>query len=151
MPDELAMHELSIARNVVEYALTEAARNDSKRVEEVHVEVGELTQVEPDLLSRSLSMLMTGPRLQGCRVVVTTARATFVCRKCSSKWGMAEVRKELEKVPDELRVQEPESRELPLHFLPQLYSAFIHCPRCGSADISALSGEDIRIRRLALE
>ncbi len=145
------MHELSIARNVVEYALSEAASSGSKRVEEVQVEVGELTQVEPDVLSRSLSMLMTGPKLQGCRVVVTTARATFECRSCSSRWGLAEVRRELDEVPDELRVQEPESRELPLHFLPQLYSAFIHCPRCGSADISALGGEDIRIRRLALE
>jgi hydrogenase nickel incorporation protein HypA/HybF len=145
------MHELSIAHNVVEYALSEAAKNGSKRVEEVDVEVGELTQVEPDVLSGSLAMLMTGPKLQGCRVVVTTAQARFECRKCSSQWGMAEVRKELDDVPDELRVQEPESRELPLHFLPQLYSSFIHCPRCGSADISALGGEDIRIRRLALE
>ena len=146
----IGMHELSVAHNVVEYALSEAARNNSNKVEEIDVEVGELTQVDPKVLSDALALFMTGTVLEGCRARVVVADASFACRKCSCEWGRPEIRKELERVPDDLKVREPDSQELPLHFLPGLYSAFIHCPRCGSSDISALSGEDIRIRRLAL-
>lgn len=145
------MHELSIAHNVVTYALSEATKNDSKRVEEITLEVGELTQVEVDVLSKALALLMRGPMLENCRVQVDLAAATFVCGRCSAKWGMSEVRSQLDTVPDDLRVREPDSKELPLHFLPTLYSAFVRCPKCGSSDISAESGDDIRVRRLVLE
>ena len=145
------MHELSIAQNVVQYALAEAAKNNSEKVEEISLEVGELTQVETKVLADALQLLMKGPKLDGCRVVVVASPAAFACRRCSARWGMSEVRKELDSLSDGLLVREPDSKEVPLHFLPMLYSAFIHCPTCGSSDVSAESGDDIRVRRLALE
>jgi len=53
--------------------------------------------------------------------------ASFSCRRCGAKWNMTDAKKELEQVPDSLRIREPDSKELPLHFLPYVYSAFIHC------------------------
>ncbi len=145
------MHELSVAQSVVDFALSEADRNGSKRVLEVQVEVGDFTMIDVSVLSRALRMLMSGPRLEGCKVRVRKKAVKFVCRKCGETWSMAEAMKQLEKVPDGLRVREPDSKEVPTHFLPSLYPAFVSCPRCGSADAEAEGGEGTTVRRLVLE
>jgi hypothetical protein len=64
---------------------------------------------------------------------------------------MKETRKQLSEISKGLLVEEPDSREVPLHFLPGLYNTFIRCPQCGSTDFSALQGEDIRVRRVVLD
>jgi len=145
------LHELSLAQGVADAAAEEASKNGSARVVEIDLEVGELAQVDTKALQEALSLLMTGPVLGRCVVRISTAPASFICAKCSAGWGMTDALKQLEQIPDQLRVREPESKEFPLHFFPQLYSSFIHCPKCGSADVSAAAGEDIRIRRLGLE
>ena len=145
------MHELSIAQNIVDFALSEADKNNAMAVSEVFIDVGELMQVEVDVLEKALGLLMAGPRLAGCSVHMQVEAASFQCRRCDASWGMEEARRQLERTPDSLRVKEPDSIELPLHFLPSLYSAFLHCPKCGSVDIVASAGEDIRLRRLVME
>lgn len=145
------MHELSIAQNIVDSVLAEANDTNASRVSELDVEIGELMQLDRKALTFAIKLLMTGPLLKGARVHVRVRRASFVCRKCGSEWGMAEAQRQLASVPDTLRVNEPDSRELPLHFLPQLFPAFIRCAKCGSADISESAGQDIRLSRLILE
>lgn len=145
------MHELSMASGVVEYALSEASRQKAKKVTEIDLEVGELSQVDVGAFSEALSLLLSGPVLKGCNVKVEVAKASFECRKCSSLFDMDVVRKELAGVSDDLLVREPDSKEVPLHFLPQLYSAFVRCPGCGSSDVTVTSGEDIHVTRLGLE
>jgi hydrogenase nickel incorporation protein HypA/HybF len=145
------MHELSIAQSIVDYALSETERQNAKKVTELDVDVGELMQVDTKVLLNALNMLMTDPRLKDCEVRVRATIASFSCRRCSSTWGMAEAKRQLGAVPENLLVKEPESDELPLHFLPYLYPAFIHCPKCGSSDLAVTEGEDVQIRRLVLE
>jgi Zn finger protein HypA/HybF involved in hydrogenase expression len=145
------MHELSVAQSIVDAVLLEADKNHAKRIEEINIDVGELMQLDTKALSDTLRILMIGPRLKGARVFVHVRSASFSCNKCDNRWGMAEARKQLAQVPDLLLVREPDSKELPLHFLPYLYSSFVHCPRCGSADISAAEGEDIRLRKLVMD
>jgi hydrogenase nickel incorporation protein HypA/HybF len=144
------MHELSVAQSIADFALSEAERQDGKRVMEMYVEVGELMQVDTKVLADALNMVMTGPKLKDCRVRVQVTGASFSCRRCSSRWDMAEAKRQLGAVPESLLVEEPESDELPLHFLPYLYPAFIHCPKCGSSDAAVKEGEDVQIRRLVL-
>jgi hydrogenase nickel incorporation protein HypA/HybF len=145
------MHELGIAQSIVDYAVSEARARKAGRVVEVSVEVGELSLIERPILSNALRMLRTGPLLEGCRFRVTTRKVSFTCRKCSSKWTMDEAARQLDKVPSDLRVREPEGEEVPLHFLPSLYPAFVRCPKCGSADIDVVAGEDVRIMKLVLD
>jgi hydrogenase nickel insertion protein HypA len=145
------MHEFGIAQSIVEYALSEAEKNKVGRVSEIHLELGELSMIDRSFLSNALKLLMTDPRLKGCKVHFRKQSASFVCRKCSSKWSMAETMKQLNQVPEKLLVREPDSKELPLHFLPSLYSAFVRCPKCGSSDLDMTGGDDVRIRRLVLE
>lgn len=145
------MHELSIAQSIIDYVVSEADRNNAKTVNELEIEVGELMQVDVKGLGDLMKLLMTGPRLENCRIELKVKEASFQCQKCGTSWDMQEAKKQLQAVSDSLLVREPESKELPLHFLPSLYSSFLHCPKCGSADMTARSGEDIRIRRLVTE
>lgn len=145
------MHELSIAQSIVDTVLSEVKKNDAKRVTEISVDVGQLMQLDRNALAFALRLLITGPVLKDARVRVRVKKASFSCRKCNLEWGMAEAQKQLAEVPDTLRVREPDSKELPLHFLPSLYPAFIRCPRCGSSDISSKEGEEIQLRRVVME
>lgn len=144
------MHELSIAQSIVDFALAEAERKGAKNVKELDVDVGELMQVDTKVLRDALDMLMTGPKLKGCEVRVQVAPASFSCRRCSSTWDMTEAKRQLVSVPEKLLVEEPDSDELPLHFLPYLFPAFIHCPKCGSSDVAVTEGEDVQIKGLVL-
>jgi hydrogenase nickel insertion protein HypA len=146
------MHELSVAQSIVDAVLSEAERNNAKRVKEINVDVGELMQLDIQGLSDALNLLMKGSKLDGAVVFTHLKEASFSCRRCGAKWNMSDTRKELEQVPDDLCIREPDSKELPLHFLPYIYSAFIHCPKCGSSDATTSEGaEDIRLRRLVME
>ena len=145
------MHELGIAQSIVDYAVTEAKARKASRVAEVQVEVGELSMIERPILSNALRMLRTGPLMEGCRFRVRWRKVAFSCRKCSATWPMADAMKQLEKVPQDLLVNEPDSKEVPLHFLPSLYPAFVRCPKCGSADLDVTAGEDVKIMRVVFE
>ncbi len=145
------MHELSIAQSIIDYVVSEADKNGAKTVSEVQVEVGELMQVDVGALRELLRMLMAGPVLEKCNVKLELKEATFQCHKCGDAWNMKEAKEQLRKTSDSFLVREPDSKELPLHFLPSLYSSFLHCPKCGSADFAANSGEDIRLRKLVME
>jgi len=145
------MHELSVAQSIVQFLVHEADRKGSTRVAEVEVDVGEVMQIEVDVLQKALVGLMTGPRLEGARVGVSVQPALFSCQRCGSRWGMKEAREQLAGVSGSLLVREPDSDEVPLHFLPGLYTAFMSCPSCGSTDFSTVNGEDVRVVRLVLE
>ena len=145
------MHELGIAQSIVDFAVSEARARNSSRVAEVQVEVGELAMIDRGILSNALRTLRSGPMLASCRFRVRTRKVSFKCRKCSATWPMAEAMKQLENVAPELLVREPDSSELPLHFLPSLYPAFVRCPKCGSADLDVSAGEDVKIMRVVFE
>jgi hydrogenase nickel incorporation protein HypA/HybF len=144
------LHELSIAQTVVDSVLSEVDRRGAEGVAEVDLDVGELMQLDRKALAAALRILLDGSRLKGARVRLHVERAEFACRKCDEQWGMPQARRQLAEVPDMLLVREPESKELPLHFIPYLYSAFLRCPHCGSSDILALRGKELRLRRIVL-
>ncbi len=139
------MHEYGIAQSIADYMLAEAHRRKAEGVSEVRVEVAELTMVDTKVLSHALRLLMKGEVLAGCRVKVAKARSSFVCRKCSSRWTMAEAAKQIGAIPEALKVREPDSTEAPMHFIPSLAPAFVRCPKCGSADVEIEGGENVRI------
>jgi len=145
------LHELSLAQNIIDSVLSEADRREAKRVLEIHLDVGELMQLDRKTLLFGLKLLVTGPVLGGAHVHVHLKKASFSCRKCSHEWDMAEAKKQLATVPDGLLIREPDSKELPLHFLPYLYPAFVHCPKCGSSDVSAEDGKEVQLTKLVME
>jgi hydrogenase nickel incorporation protein HypA/HybF len=144
------LHELSLAQTIVDSVLSEAERMGGTRVARIDIGVGEMMQLDRRALAGALRILLDGSRLKGARVSLHVESAAFTCRRCDKRWGMSQAMKQLAEVPDVLRVREPDSKELPLHFLPYLYPAFLRCPYCGSSDILAYRGKEIRIRRVVL-
>jgi len=145
------LHELSVAQGIIDAVIFEAEKNNAKHVQEINVDVGELMQLDTRLLGESIKGLLTGPKLTGAKIGLKVEDAFFECRKCSENWDMTEARKQLAGAPDNLLIREPDTKELPLHFLPYLYPAFIRCPKCGSTDVAVLKGEDIRLRKLIMD
>ena len=145
------MHEMSLAHSVVASILSEADKHDAKKVIRIQLAVGELMQLDREILVDSFKSLLKGPMLGGAELVVTNDLAAFTCQKCSAKWGMDEAKKQLKSVAPDLLINEADSKELPLHFLPELYPAFVHCPSCGSSDIFLSDGGVIKVTRLVLE
>ena len=146
----LRMHEFGIAQSAVDYALSEADRMGARGVSRLRLSVGEIAQVDTRALAGALRVLMEGPRLKGCRVSVRIEKASFVCRKCTTKWAMKEALEQLNGTPSSLMIKEPDGKELPLHFLPSLYQTFVHCPKCGSADVATTGGEGIKVKEIVL-
>jgi hydrogenase nickel incorporation protein HypA/HybF len=140
------LHELSIAQTIVESVVSEAERRRAERVAQIDVDVGELMQLDTKVLAAAVRVLLDGSRLKGARVRLHVESAAFACRRCGRQWGMTEAKKQLAEVPGALRIREPDSREIPLHFIPYLYPAFLRCPGCGSSDIFAYRGKEIRLR-----
>ena len=142
---------MSLAQSVVASIMSEASKHGAKKVLKIQLAVGELMQLDKGILVESFRSLLEGPTLGGAELEVDDDRAAFTCQKCSAKWGMDEAKRQLQDVAPELLIAEPDSKELPLHFLPELYPAFVHCPQCGSSDIFLSDGGVIKITRLVLE
>ncbi len=145
------MHELSLAQGLVSWVKKEVENQRETKAVEIHVAIGELMQLEESAFVQSANALLRGPRLEGATLSVRREEASFACNRCSAKFEMAKVKHQLDDVADDLKIMEPDSQELPLHFLPQLYSAFIKCPECGSSDVHLERGGDIRVEKLVME
>jgi hydrogenase nickel incorporation protein HypA/HybF len=145
------MHEMSLAQSLMSSVLREMEKHNATKVLEIRVEIGELMQLDRPIFVEALTSLLEGPKLDGARLDVGVEKANFTCGRCSSKWGMEEAKKQLEKVAGDLLVEEPDSKELPLHFLPELYPAFVHCPNCGSSDVFLSEGGAIKVSKLVLK
>ena len=82
------MHELALAEALVRTGLRtarEAARG--RRVTELHVEVGELAGVVPELLASAFPMAVAGTALEGARLRLKSIPVEFRCRRCNRRFG----------------------------------------------------------------
>ena len=76
------MHELSIARSLVEVAADAARDAGAGRVTAVRVRVGELAGVAADALAFSYEVAARGTPLAGSRLVVEPVPVTVRCPAC---------------------------------------------------------------------
>jgi hydrogenase nickel incorporation protein HypA/HybF len=77
------VHELAIARNIVEIASCAARDAGAGRVLAVRVRVGALTAVVPAALASSFEVAALGTALEGSRLVVRVSPAVIQCPVCS--------------------------------------------------------------------
>lgn len=123
------MHEWALAEAIISSAIKIAEKEGLTEVKEVKVKIGELQQVEIDILKFAISELKTG-KLRNAKFVIETVKAELRCRVCGQKWGFSQ--NKLEK----------ESMEA-IHFVPETVHAYIKCPRCGSPDFEVLDGRGV--------
>lgn len=123
------MHEWSLAEAVIATASQIAEEEGFKQITEVNIRLGELQQVEPELLEFALSQVRT-PMFEGARFSIEREKARFACRVCSHVWGF-----------DAGGLGE-NTREA-AHFVPELVHAFAQCSECGSRDFEIAQGRGI--------
>ena len=64
------MHEYSLASEVIELVQREAAKNEVAAVEEIRIEVGDLSGVEPDAFESALQILVHETLLENAVIII---------------------------------------------------------------------------------
>jgi len=120
------MHEYSIMVDIVQAALKALEGYDVEDVEEVFLEVGELTFLNFEQLKFSFQVLTENNVLSGSELVIQELKAEIKCPSCGYKGGL----------PDD--VEE-------IHFgVPRIF-----CPQC-KGKVELLRGKECILRNIKM-
>ncbi len=76
------MHEFSIAVSMVDIALEYAAKSNAEIVNEIELEIGELSGVVMDAMTMAMSAATKGTLLENARVKIVEVPGKARCRAC---------------------------------------------------------------------
>ena len=128
------MHEWALAEAVLKSASEIADKEKLGEVTEVNVKIGELQQVEREILQFALQQLKPD-KFKNAKFHITTAKTTLKCRNCGNTW-------QLNKQKLDAATQEA------IHFIPEVAHAYIKCPRCNSPDFEITQGRGIWLQNI---
>lgn len=118
------MHELSLATRLVDRAVSAAASHGADHVDELTVEIGEATHINPDQLRFCIEVALDGTVATDATVTIDTLP---VCARCECGWD-----------------GRPERHDLALSYAPD-----VRCPECQST--AALeSGRECRLKSIEI-
>ncbi|MCL7383833.1 MAG: hydrogenase/urease maturation nickel metallochaperone HypA [Thaumarchaeota archaeon] len=142
------MHEWSIAEGIVT-TLLESFKD--QKVLEVEIKIGELRDLNIEVLREAISILSKGTNLEDSRFSLVVSKAVFKCLSCGEKWMMDKALEILGEMLDASRyIIEEGELEPPIHFIPSLVAGLQKCPRCGRIDIEIESGKELEISKVYL-
>lgn len=126
------MHELSIARAVVETALAHAG---GRRVAKVHLRVGRLRQVVPESLAFCFGIVGRETACEDASLDLELVDALLGCDRCGQQW-------------DPAPSADPASRHRPgsMPPLPRF-----RCPACAGSGARVLRGEELEVESIEVE
>ena len=76
------MHELAIAKGIIQIVNSEAEKNGFTRVLEIRLSVGEFSGIVPDSLREFFPVAAAGTPAEKAELTVETVKAVFQCRDC---------------------------------------------------------------------
>ena len=123
------MHEWALAEAVIFTASQIAEKEGIKEITEVRIKVGELQQIELNILEFALSQLKTS-KFDKANFNLETLKAKLKCRVCGRQWIFS-------------REKLGEDAAEAVHFVPEIAHTYIKCPKCGSPDFEILQGRGI--------
>ena len=124
------MHEWALAEAVISTVSQLAEKEGLNEVTEVKLKVGELQQIELDVLKFALSQLKTSKLLKNARFDIETVKAELKCRVCGYEWIFRK-----EKIDEDVAEA--------IHFIPEMAHTYIKCPKCGSPDFEIVQGRGV--------
>ena len=128
------MHEWALGEAILTSAKEVAEREKLKEVTEVIIRVGELQQVEADILRFAISQ-MKPPIFKNTKFRILKAKTTIKCRVCETTWQFN--LKKLDKNTAEA-----------IHFVPEVAHSYIKCPKCGSPDFEIVNGRGVWLENI---
>ncbi|MCX9013930.1 MAG: hydrogenase maturation nickel metallochaperone HypA [Candidatus Methanoperedens sp.] len=120
------MHEISIAGAIVDTVIDTANKNNAQKVDEVFIEIGELTALNTDQLKFIFETITKGTVAEGAKYNIETISPLIECKKCEYKGKI----KYFEK----------------LHF----FLPAIKCPDCGETDVEVTAGRECCVRKIKI-
>jgi len=123
------MHEWALAEAVIAAASEIARKEGLIEVREVKIRVGELQQIDRDILEFALSQLKPS-ELKNAKFSIEIVKAELKCRVCGYRWFF-----EKEGLDD--------STAEAIHFVPEIAHTYVKCPKCGSPDFEILEGRGV--------
>lgn len=120
------MHEISIAGAIVDAVLDAAKKNGAEKVNEVLVEVGELTALNPDQLRFIFETITAGTVAEGACYDIRVIKPLISCGSCSYSGSIEYVEK--------------------LHF----FLPVIKCPACGRTDVDITAGRECCVKKIKI-
>ncbi|HLB69457.1 MAG TPA: hydrogenase maturation nickel metallochaperone HypA [Candidatus Methanoperedens sp.] len=120
------MHEVSIAGAIVDAVLEAAKKNEAKKVNEVFIEIGELTALNPDQMRFIFETITSGTIAEGARYNIQVIRPLINCKKCSYNG--------------------------PIEFFEKLHFILpaVRCPDCGDLDVDIIAGRDCSVKKIKI-
>ena len=128
------MHEWALAEAIIQTASEIAEKENLAEVTEVDVKIGELQQVEREILRFALRQLRPA-KFKNAKFHLTLAKATLKCRNCGNIWQFQK---------GKLAAAEREA----IHFVPEVAHTYVKCPRCGSPDFEIAAGRGVWLQNL---
>lgn len=120
------MHEISIAGAIIDAVLSTASKNNAESVDEVFVEIGELTALNPDQLEFIFKTITSGTLAEKAKYNIEVKRAIINCNDCSYNGPVEYFEK--------------------LHF----FLPAIRCPECGKTEIDIISGRECCVKKIKI-
>jgi hydrogenase nickel incorporation protein HypA/HybF len=128
------MHEWALAEAVMTAASKIAAKEKLKDIKEVIVKIGELQQVDKDILIFAFNQLKKG-LFRNTKFHIQKAKTKLKCRVCRTCWYFEKQNY------DENTVES-------IHFVPEVAHAYIKCPKCKSPDFEIIEGRGIWLEEI---
>ena len=125
------MHEWALAEAIISAVSKIAEKENLREISEVDLKLGELQQIDVNILKFALSQMKEG-KLSNAKFKIKTVKAKFKCRVCNHTWTLRD-----------MKIAE-ETREL-IHFVPEVTHAYARCPKCGSPDFDIIEGRNLWI------
>jgi hydrogenase nickel incorporation protein HypA/HybF len=130
----LFMHEWALAEAVITAAAQIAEKENLKEINQVTIKIGELQQIERNILQFALSQLKPA-NFKNTKFRITKAKTTLKCRNCGNTWLFK--KQKLDQTTAEA-----------IHFVPEVAHTYIKCPKCGSPDFEIAEGRGIWLENI---
>lgn len=119
------MHELSMADAIVKTAIDVAEKNNAQEINEVTIEIGKLTLLNPEQLKFMISVLSENTLLEGAEIIIEEVPIEIKCKSCDF----------VGPTQDDLD-----------HFVP-----IVKCPECEEQDLKITKGRECNVKSIKIE
>ncbi|HID27203.1 MAG: hydrogenase maturation nickel metallochaperone HypA [Methanosarcinales archaeon] len=118
------MHEISIAGAMIDIILESANKNNINKIQEVCIEVGELTSLNPEQLKFIFKVISKNTILEGAKINIKVIPTFIECNNCDYKGSIDFYEKLHYIIPD------------------------IKCPKCHDLKVNISKGRECNVKSI---